>query len=99
MIDFNKIEGFEWDKGNYDKNLNKHGISNSESEQIFFNEPLLISDDMVHSTKSESRYFALGKTDNEKHLTIVFTIRGNLIRIISSRMMSKKEKEIYYEKT
>jgi len=94
-----KIEGFQWDEGNFDKNLIKHGVSNSEAEQIFFNEPLLISDDSLHSTSVEKRYAALGVTDNNKTLTIIFTIRTNLIRIISARLMSKKEQNIYYEKT
>ncbi len=99
MIEFDKIEGFQWDKGNIDKNLQKHGISNNESEQIFFNEPLIVAGDTIHSTSEEIRYFALGKTDSNKLLTVVFTIRENLIRIISARLMSKKEKEFYHEKT
>lgn len=99
MIKFDKIEGFQWDKGNIDKNLQKHGISNNESEQIFFNEPLIVAGDIIHSTSDEIRYFALGKTNSNKQLTVIFTIRENLIRIISARLMSKKEKEIYHEKT
>lgn len=100
MIKFDKIEGFQWDKGNIDKNLQKHGISNNESEQIFFNEPLIVAGwESIHSTSDEIRYFALGKTNSNKQLTVIFTIRENLIRIISARLMSKKEKEIYHEKT
>lgn len=98
MIDFEKIEGFQWDRGNIEKNPRKHGISNIESEQIFFNEPLIVTGDIVHSTTKEKRYYALGRTDSEKYLSVVFTLRENLIRIISARIMSKKEKEIYYEK-
>jgi len=99
LINFEKIEGFQWDRGNIEKNPHKHGVTNIESEQIFFNEPLIITSDIIHSTYKEKRYYALGKTDNEKYLTVVFTLRENLIRIISARIMSKKEKEIYNEKT
>lgn len=99
IVGFDKIEGFEWDSGNLDKNPQKHGVSNIESEQIFFNVPLIVSEDNFHSTEAEKRYFALGKTDNEKFITVVFTLRKSLIRIISARKMSKKEKEIYNEKT
>ena len=98
MIDFEKIEGFQWDRGNNDKNPRKHGITNLESEQIFFNEPIVVTNDISHSSGKEKRYFALGKTDTGKYLTVVFTIREYRIRKISARLMSKKEREIYNEK-
>ena len=34
--------GFEWDKNNIDKNWEKHHVTPMESEQIFFNNPLLV---------------------------------------------------------
>ena len=86
--------GFEWDKGNIDKNRIKHKVSSSECEQIFFNHPLLIQDDILHST-TEERYYALGKTDSYRLLFVVFTVRNNLIRVISARDMSKKERGVY----
>ena len=89
-----KCTGFQWDSGNSDKNWISHQVTKSECEQIYFNQPLLIKDDKKHS-KNEFRYYALGKTDNERLLLIVFTIRENLIRIISARDMSKKEREAY----
>ena len=94
MINFSKITGFNWDDGNIEKNWIKHKISFKECEEIFFNEPLLILDDIKHSQK-EYRYFALGKTNNNKFLFIVFTIRLNKIRIISARIMNKNEKKQY----
>jgi len=88
---------FEWNKGNIDKNLKKHKVSNAECEEVFFNQPLIIKEDEKHSQK-EKRFLALGKTENNKLLFISFTIRENNIRIISARNMSKKEKQ-YYEKS
>jgi len=41
MFDFDLVEGFEWDVGNARKNVVKHGVSQSEAEQVFFNKPLL----------------------------------------------------------
>ena len=87
---------FDWNKGNLDKNWKKHNVSNSECEEVFFNEPLLISEDEKHSQK-EKRLQALGKTENNRLLFISFTIRNNNIRIISARNMSRKEKQ-HYEK-
>ncbi len=86
--------GFQWDKGNSDKNWISHQVTKSECEQIFFNQPLLIENDEKHS-EIESRYYALGKADDERKLFVVFTIRENLIRVISARDMSKKEREVY----
>ena len=89
-------EGFDWDKGNSEKNWIRHQVTRSECEQVFFNELLIVADDTKHA-QTEKRRFVLGKTDCERLLFIVFTIRNKLIRIISARDMNKKEKEIYYE--
>ncbi len=86
--------GFQWDAGNSEKNCISHQVSKSECEQIFFNQPLIIGDDEKHS-QLEVRYYSLGQTDSGRLLFIVSTIRDELIRIISARDMSKKEKEVY----
>lgn len=90
------IEGFQWDKGNIKKNWLKHKVLNSECEQVFFNEPLIVADDVKHSQK-EKRFFVLGRTELERKLFIVFTIRNKLIRVISARDMTQKERKIYNE--
>ncbi len=92
------ITGFEWDDGNIYKNEKKHGIKWQEIEEVFFNEPLLIYEDFKHS-KDECRCYALGKTDEEKMLFVVFTKRNKKIRVISDRKMNKKEREIYEKNT
>ena len=86
--------GFQWDKGNANKNWLKHKVSPAECEQIFFNQPLVVQDDIVHS-KTEKRFYALGKTDLKRTLFIAFTVRNDLIRVISARDMSQKEREVY----
>ncbi len=86
--------GFDWDEGNRDKNWEKHRVSNSECEEIFFNQPLIIHFDEKHSDM-EVRFYALGLTDLCRKLFVVFTVRNTKIRIISARDMSKKERKIY----
>jgi len=86
--------GFEWDKGNFIKNWEKHGVSILECEQIFFNRPLITQHDEKHST-NEPRYYTLGQTDTFRRLFIVFTIRNNLIRVISARDMNRRERKDY----
>ena len=90
----NNVNGFEWDKGNINKNQVKHNVSAFECEEIFFNKPLLIFSDEKHS-RAENRYYVLGQTDLNRRLFIVFTIRKDKIRIISARDMSRKERKIY----
>lgn len=96
MVDWVQVTGFDWDDGNSRKNAEKHGVGQSEAEQIFFNEPLLVLADSKHS-KKEARYHALGETDDARLLHITFTLRGGgtLIRVISARDMHRKERAIY----
>lgn len=89
--------GFEWDEGNADKNWQRHRVTRSECEQLFFNRPFVIADDDRHS-QTEPRYYALGQTDQNRRLFIVFTLRGELIRVISARDMSRSERSIYDKK-
>ena len=62
MPDLSQVEGFEWDEGNSRKSVEKHDVSQAEAEQVFFNEPLLIVEDVSHSSY-ENRLHALGQTD------------------------------------
>lgn len=94
---FKNCIGFQWDQWNFNKNQKKHSVYYLECEQVFFNQPLLVYDDSKHS-ETEKRYYVLGKTNSDRKLFMVFTIRYNLIRVISARDMSKKERDIY-EKT
>ena len=89
-----QCEGFEWDDGNINKNWLKHKVSPAECEQIFFNRPLVIQDDIIHS-EAEKRFYALGRTDSKRKLFIAFTVRNKRIHVISARDMSRKEREVY----
>ena len=86
--------GFEWDKHNSEKIWAKHKVSPSESEQIFFNLPVVVADAVKHSGK-ENRYYALGRTDANRQLFVVFIVRAKNIRLISARDMSRKERKVY----
>jgi len=81
---------FEWDKHNIE-HVGKHKIEPGECEQVFFNVPLTVEIDLVHS-HGEERYFALGKTNMERTLVVIFTIRKARVRIITARDASKKER-------
>jgi uncharacterized DUF497 family protein len=95
MIDRPAIVGFDWDDGNARKN-EKHGVSQSEAEEVFFNQPLLLLEDARHGGE-EARYHALGRTHEGRRLHVTFTLRraGTLIRVISARDMHRRERSIY----
>jgi uncharacterized protein len=90
------IEGFDWDKGNIEKNKLKHGVNKEECEEVFLNQPLRIYDDNIHS-KLEKRYGALGKTQKGRHLVVFFTIRDNKMRVISAHNQGKKDRKVYQD--
>lgn len=96
MIDWSRVEGFDWDDGNRHKSAEKHDVSSPEAEQVFFNDPLLVLADDRHS-REEVRFHALGHADNGRMLHVTFTLRGGgtLLRIISARDMSRKERMVY----
>jgi uncharacterized protein len=98
MIEWTRVVGFDWDAGNARKSADKHSVTQSEAEQAFFNQPLLILEDDRHSF-AEARFHALGHTDEDRRLQITFTLRreATLIRVISARAMSARER-LAYEK-
>ena len=94
---FPQFSGFDWDAGNQHKNWRRHKVAWWECEEVLFNQPLYVSRDKQHSL-SEERYYVLGRTHNNRFLFVVFTRRRTLIRIVSARDMSRKERKIYLEK-
>ena len=89
-----RCTGFDWDEGNVLKNWVKHRVTAAECEQIFFNRPLVVAEDVEHS-HAEGRFCALGQTDAGRLLLAAFAVRRNLIRVISARAMTKKERKEY----
>lgn len=96
-MDWAQITGFDWEKGSARKN-ERHGVTQDEIEQVFHNAPLVVAEDVKHS-QNEARSHALGRTDVNRRLHITFTLRANqaLIRPISARDMSVKERTVYEE--
>lgn len=98
MFDFDRLVGFDWEEGNKQKNWDKHQVDYRECEEVFFNHPILISEDTKHSSP-EQRYYVLGQSDTGRTLFLVFTIRNDKIRVISARDQSKKERKRYEQQT
>jgi hypothetical protein len=87
---------FEWDLEKGRKNLKTHGVSFDEASTTF-GDPLAITiGDPLHS-KGEQRYVLIGQSQQNRLLVVVHTERGDRIRIISSRLATKKERCRYEE--
>src|SRR3989338_1348206 len=95
LPDFSRIEGFDWDRSNIQKNWKRHRVAFYECEEIFLRAPIILPD--LKHLNVEPRFFALGRTVQERWLTVVFTVRKNRIRVISGRDMSRKERKAYEE--
>jgi uncharacterized protein len=93
---FQDVEGFHWDEANSSKNWTRQLVSQTEAEQVFLNRPVLVSD---ARSGTELRWFAYGRTDRDRLLTVVFTIRGRLLRVISAKPMSRPERKRHDQAT
>ena len=89
-----KLAGFDWDQGNWPK-CGKHGVSREEIEQVLLNSPAVMPD----PHQNEPRMRAIGKTDDERHIFLVFMLREIenkfFLRPISARFMHQKEIDHY----
>lgn len=88
---------FEWDKGNSEK-PKKHGLTLEETEEAFIDEDKVIFSDWKHSLM-EQRVTLLGKTRKGRLLNITYTVRGTKIRVITARLINKKEVQLYEKAT
>ena len=69
--DFSHCRGFQWDEGNTEKNWVQHQVSHGEAEQVFFNRPLVVVEGEQRA-EFRRRYYALGHTDANRLLFLVF---------------------------
>ncbi len=89
---------FAWDQLKAIANLKKHGVSFEEAKTVFDNPLAVIFDDEAHSV-DESREIIMGHSQQNRLLLIAFTERSSNIRIISARLVTRKEREDYERNT
>ncbi len=85
---------FVWDSEKAEINYKKHKIHFEDAALVFFDENLIDDYDEIHSD-NEDRIKIIGRVD--KILTVIYTERGDLNRIISARTATKDEVNRYYE--
>lgn len=85
---------FEWDPLKAISNEKKHDVSFQEALSAF-QDPLSLSiHDPVHS-EEEDRFVLVGMTEKNRLMVVVYTTRGESIRIISARSATQKERRDY----
>jgi hypothetical protein len=87
---------FEWDKNKAARNLSKHGVSFEEAETVF-DDPLLIDFYDPDHSEDEARYLIVGASNRRRLLIVSYTERGDSIRLISAREVTRSEREAYEE--
>jgi uncharacterized DUF497 family protein len=84
---------FEWDSHKDKRNQRIHGIAFEDAKYVFKDPGKIIIPDIVHSTKDEERWNVIGIVD--QLLFVVYIEKNDIIRIISARIATKKEREVY----
>ena len=84
----------EWDENKNKNNIKKHGISFETAALVFADEERIEYYDRLHSD-DEDRYVVIGCVYGV--LFVVYTMRDDIVRLISARMATALERKIYYE--
>ena len=87
---------FEWDENKAKRNLKKHGVSLEKAATVFGDPLSRTIADPLHS-EDEDRFVILGNSHGRRLVVVVFTERGEHIRIISARRASRRERKNYEE--
>jgi uncharacterized protein len=88
---------FDWDENKAASNLSKHGVSFDEAKTVF-NDPLYVDFYDPDHSDDEERYLIIGESKQGRLLITSYTERGESIRIISARTVTRSEREAYEEK-
>lgn len=88
---------FEWDDNKEQINIAKHGLDFTTAARVFEDENRLELYDEVHSD-TEDRYITIGEINGVAIIVfVVYTERGDAIRLISARKATKQERRAYYD--
>jgi uncharacterized DUF497 family protein len=87
---------FEWDDRKSKQNVKQHGVSFEEAATIFGDPLERTIRDPLHS-QDEERFVSLGESQRGRLLVVVYTERGENIRIISARVATHRERKDYEE--
>ncbi len=87
---------FEWDPVKARKNIRKHGVTFEDASSVFYDLLAMTGADPDHS-EEEERMVTFGMSSSGRLLVIAHIERSDAIRIISARVATKHERQIYEE--
>jgi uncharacterized DUF497 family protein len=87
---------FEWNVGKAERNLSKHGVSFEEAKTVF-DDPLYLDFYDPDHSEDEERYLIVGESHRGRLLIVSYTERNGVMRLISSRAVTRTEREAYEE--
>lgn len=85
---------FEWDETKAEQNIEKHGVSFEEASTVFGDPLSNTIYDEKHSM-NEDRWIDIGRSAQDRLLVVMYTERGDRIRIISARLATVRERKQY----
>jgi uncharacterized protein len=91
---------FEWNEAKNEANAKKHGVSFEEAQTVFFDEDAFQVFDPEHSDQ-EDRFLLIGRSFHRRVLMVCHCFRSSeeIIRIISARKATARERNIYRKRT
>ncbi len=87
---------FEWSENKAASNLSKHGVSFKEAQTVF-DDPLYVDFYDPDHSDDEERYLIVGQSSRGRLLIVSYTERGDSIRLISARELTRTERSAYEE--
>ncbi len=87
---------FEWSENKAAGNLSKHGVSFEEAKTVF-DDPLYVDFYDPDHSEDEERYLIVGESNRGRLLIVSYTERGDSIRLISARELTRTERSAYEE--
>lgn len=97
MFERENLPAFEWDEAKSARNLAKHGIPFEAAMRVFADPERLEQEDRRRDY-GEPRFNVIGVVDGF-HLTVTWTPRGGVARIISARRASREERDSYGDRS
>ncbi|MBD2412990.1 hypothetical protein FACHB389_28355 [Nostoc calcicola FACHB-389] len=88
---------FEWDENKAARNLLKHRVSFEEAKTLF-DDPLYVDFYDPDHSENEEHYLIIGKSSRGRLLIMSYTERGDSIRLISAREVTRSEREAYEQR-
>jgi len=85
---------YQWDPNKAKSNLKKHGVRFADAVSVFEDEDAITIED---AHESENRFITIGRDILLRILVVIYTFRGHIIRIISARKATARERKMYEE--